>query len=816
MCIAAVALMVLMGTGAVMLIKGHGNNAEKGDENIAVSDVGTEDSGIEVSEFVPDENTYVYSLDVVGMDEYMAVGKTDMNLTMKTNNNTGEYGTFSYIIYYNYDPSTKGYKYESDTRGEFYKTYSLEDVDANGVTLTLTAYPGAGYQFVRWEGHNGQYNTSISYDSANITVSNIYGSDVTFTAIFKKEIEVTHTIKVKSDPTNAGTAYVNGKKDSLAVPYSDSVYLTQKANSGYEFLYWTNEAGTKFPGNATEKGDYQYMLELRTVSTDDTYTAHYKSTSNSAYTISTAVTPSGMGTVSIDSDSSISSKSVAYGDTMTLTATLTDAGKNGDYTFQKWVSANGKTSTDNPLQLTNITESDTYTAVFNTTVQEENPTITVSASPTAGGSVTIDGDSVSSKQVAAKGSMTLKATANDDYKFVRWESKNGKTSTDNPLQLVNITESDTYYAIFASTISEENPTITVTSSPSGKGYVSIDGSKVSDGTGKSVANGGSMTLRATATDSDYNFVRWESKNGKTSTENPLQLVNITVSDTYYAVFNTDSSSQGIKVVASPASGGVASKELDSNGWGAFLKAKANKGYHFVYWRVNGKGIVSESSSCIVPYVDGLTYEAVFEKSDDYDAKTELATQSFYTDQRHDSIPDYEVTRQKLVAEAAERINSQRAGQYANSTPGAGGYAAVEKAKDIYVDVEVKEDKSALSVEAELVTTDGDILDVRALSDKGAEDEKADAFVTKKFGDKYSYEIVACKETDPPADYTEGELTLLWNYQNVEEKDNIYILCEVNGESTWVSGVIEDETRVKFSIPEANDNMVLTMVRVVLE
>ena len=142
---------------------------------------------------------------------------------------------------------------------------------------------------------------------------------------------------------------------------------------------------------------------------------------NDQYTISTAVSPSGSGTVS-------GGGSYQSGTTITLTAT-----SNSGYIFSQW--SDGDTT--NPRTIT-VSADATYTAVF---VQDNTPvqyyTISTAVSPSGSGTVSGGGSYQSGTTI------TLTATSNSGYIFSQWSDGNGN----NP-RTVSVVGDATYTAVF--------------------------------------------------------------------------------------------------------------------------------------------------------------------------------------------------------------------------------------------------------------------------------------------------------------------------------------------------------------------------------
>jgi uncharacterized repeat protein (TIGR02543 family) len=181
---------------------------------------------------------------------------------------------------------------------------------------------------------------------------------------------------------------------------------TATANTGHTFAGWSGHcSGTANPCTLTN------ITSARTVTA--TFTAN-------TYAITTAVNPSGSGTVSC------SSNPVSHGGSSTCTATA-----NAGFTFTGWSGdCSGVSCT-----LSNVTSPRSVTASFAASTYP----ITTAASPAGGGVV-----SCSPNPVAHGGSTTCTASANPGYAFSAWSGAcSGTTCT-----IANVTSARSVTASF--------------------------------------------------------------------------------------------------------------------------------------------------------------------------------------------------------------------------------------------------------------------------------------------------------------------------------------------------------------------------------
>ncbi len=198
--------------------------------------------------------------------------------------------------------------------------------------------------------------------------------------------------------------------------------------------------------------------------------------------------------------------------------------------------------------------------------------VTVSANPSAGGTVTGGGEYTSGQ------SCTVSATANTGYTFVNW-TENGTQVSTNASYTFNVTGNRSLVANFTL----NSYSITAAADPSAGGTVSGAGS---------YDHGASCTLTATA-NTGYNFVNW-TKNGTQVSTNASYTFTVTEAGDYVAHFSQNSYS--ITATANPSAGGTVSGAGSYNhGASCTLTATANTGYTFTNWTENGTQVSTNPS-----------------------------------------------------------------------------------------------------------------------------------------------------------------------------------------------------------------------------
>ena len=254
-----------------------------------------------------------------------------------------------------------------------------------GSVIVLTATANPGYTFNRWDDNSTQNPRTVTVNG-----------DMSFTAIFTQN---QYVITVVANPSNAGTVSGGG-----AYHYGEYATLTATAYNGYEFVGWSD--GSNEP------------VHTVMVTGNATYTATFTQSGTTDYTVSAYVSPSGAGTVS-------GTGTFPAGATTTLTATA-----NNGYTFSHWNDG----STTNPRTVT-VNNNMSFTAYFTA----NQYTITVSANPSNGGTVTGGGT------YTYGATAVLTATPNSGFEFLQWSDGNL-----NSTRYITVTQNASYTALFNS------------------------------------------------------------------------------------------------------------------------------------------------------------------------------------------------------------------------------------------------------------------------------------------------------------------------------------------------------------------------------
>ena len=156
----------------------------------------------------------------------------------------------------------------------------------DGTSVTLTATPDAGYEFVGWSGDAAGMTNPI-----NITMD----ADKTVTAVFQI-IKRTLSLNSTNGTITASPNPVNGNYDDGTV-----VTLTAVPDAGYEFVEWTGDlSGTTNPINITMDADkgvtavFRQIQRTLTINATNGIVTTNPNPTNGTYTDGTTVTLTAM------------------------------------------------------------------------------------------------------------------------------------------------------------------------------------------------------------------------------------------------------------------------------------------------------------------------------------------------------------------------------------------------------------------------------------------------------------------------------------------------------------------------------------------
>ena len=383
-----------------------------------------------------------------------------------------------------------------------------------------------------------------------------YGNEVSFVTT---ELPM-YTINVSTNPPNAGS--VNG---GGSYQQGQSCSVTATASNGYDFVNWTengNQVSTNesytftVTANRNLVANFTQQVTLPTVTTVTNITE-------------TAAT--GGGNVTSDGGATVTERGICW----STSHNPTTGGSHG---------SSGSGLGDYTCMMTNLTPNTTYyvrayaansqgTAYGNevsfTTAQLPTYTITVSANPTNGGSVSGGGTYQQGQ------SCTVTATASSGYDFVNWTENGSQVSTNASYTFTVTTE--TAATGGGNVTSDGGATVTERGICWGTSHnPTTSGSHVTSGSGL-----GSYTcLMTNLTPNTTYYVRAYATNSQgTAYGNEVNFTTVQL-PTYT-----------INVSSSPTVGGsVSGGGTYQQGQSCTVTATANNGYDFLNWTENGSPV----------------------------------------------------------------------------------------------------------------------------------------------------------------------------------------------------------------------------------
>ena len=256
---------------------------------------------------------------------------------------------------------------------------AVQTVNSGG-SAAFTATPSIGYVVDQWLVNSAVMQTGgNSYTASNVT------ANTTVQVTFKLQ---TYTITTSALPVAGGGASGGG-----TVNFGSGVTVVATPNSGYSFVNWT-EGGS--PVSASVSFTF-------TASTSRTLVANFTPI---LYTISTSALPVAGGSTS-------GGGTVNSGSSVTVVAT-----PNAGYSFVNWTEGGSAVSASASYNFT-ASASRTLVANFAPILY----TISTSALPVAGGSTSGSGT------VNSGSSVTVVATPNGSFDFVKWSENGSQVST---------------------------------------------------------------------------------------------------------------------------------------------------------------------------------------------------------------------------------------------------------------------------------------------------------------------------------------------------------------------------------------------------
>ena len=402
---------------------------------------------------------------------------------------------------------------------------------------TLTAAPNTGYDFEKWTKGGSTVSTTASY-TFNVTET------ATYVAHFKIK---SYTINVSANPENGGTVEGGGTYN-----YGESCTVRARNADGYAFSNWTDDGDM-----ASEEADYTF-----TVTSNRTLKANFTELQSDEYSIQVSANPTEGGTVTGGG---------TYHENEQCTV---NANPKPGFTFINWTENGTQVSVLAEYKFT-VEGNRILVANFEAQAPTEY-TITVSANPSNGGTVTGGGTYQHGDQC------TVEATMNEGYTFINW-TEDGEVASTHARYTFNVNSDRTLVANFQ----VQSYTISASANPTNGGTV----------TGAGTYNyGESCSLSATA-NSGYTFTNWTENGNVVSTNPNYPSFTVTSDRTLVAHFVVQApNTYNINVSANPPAGGtVTGGGSYQQGQQCTVTATENVGYTFLRWTENGNQVSPDLS-----------------------------------------------------------------------------------------------------------------------------------------------------------------------------------------------------------------------------
>ena len=222
-------------------------------------------------------------------------------------------------------------------------------------------------------------------------------------------------------------------------------------------------------------------------------------------------------------------------------------------------------------------------------VAPTNYTVSVSANPSAGGTVSGGGT------FSSGASCTVSATTNTCYTFSGWYENGSRVSTSASYTFI-VSGNRTLEARYT----QNTHTVSVSANPSAGGSVSGGGTK----------NCGTSTTVTATTNTCYTFDGWYENGSRVST-NASYTFTVSSNRTLEARYTQNTHT--VSVSANPSAGGTVSGGGTFNcGTSPTVTATPNSGYHFVNWTEGGSQVSTSASYTISSISANHTLVANFE------------------------------------------------------------------------------------------------------------------------------------------------------------------------------------------------------------
>ena len=387
--------------------------------------------------------------------------------------------------------------------------------------------------------NKGTYNTWILFGDPTLTLRNAIPQDM----------GVTHTTTMNTTANNFIVNATNGNGALATLTLNGEIMGSATITNGTANITFT-APGTTGTATLTVFGynKITYIAEIQIVSGG-----------TQTYNINVSASPTNGGNVTGDG-------TYNQGQQCTVTATA-----NAGFDFTNWTEDGNVVSSDASYTF-NVTGNRNLVANF--TVQPQNYTITVSASPTNGGTVTGGGEYQEGLPC------TVRAIANANYTFANW-TENGTVVSDMATYTFTVNADRNLVANF--TYTPQSFTVTVSANPP-------DGGIVNDG--GTYLEGQSCTVIASA-NTGYVFVNWTENGAVVSNQASYTFI---VTSNRNLVANFQVQSYSINVTIDPENGGtVLGSGTYNYGESCTLSAAPAANYSFVNWTENGNVVSTDAN-----------------------------------------------------------------------------------------------------------------------------------------------------------------------------------------------------------------------------
>ena len=399
----------------------------------------------------------------------------------------------------------------------------------------------------------GTYMTWILFGDPSLTLRNAIPTDM----------GVTHASSMSATATSFTVNATNGNGALATLTRNNEIMGSATINNGTANITFT-APGTTGTATLTVFG-YNKITYIATI--------NITSGGTQQYTINVSANPTNGGAVT-------GGGTYDQGQSCTVSAT-----PNAGFNFVSWTEGGNVVS--NQTNYT-FTVNGNRNLVANFQALPQDYTITVSANPTNGGTVTGGGTYQQGQ------SCTVDATPASGYTFTNW-TENGNVVSTNASYTFTVTGNRTLVANFV----QQQYTISVSPNPILAGIV----------TGGGAYNpGDNCTVTATA-NNGYTFTNW-TENGNVVSTNASYSFTVTGNRTLVANFQVQTFT--VAATANPAEGGIVEGAGTYNfGIRCTLTATANEGYNFVNWTEDGE-VVSTMATYTFPVTANHTLVANFE------------------------------------------------------------------------------------------------------------------------------------------------------------------------------------------------------------